>query len=99
MGTEWEIEGWFHDPFERHQHRWFSAGTPTALVRDDGVESQDPPPAGAVTGPLVPVEDASNEATGGDDLRRADAAESRDIDLDHLGLDAGTETTSLGPVD
>jgi hypothetical protein len=37
-------QNWCPDPFGSHQARWFSNGIPTALVRDDGVESQDPPP-------------------------------------------------------
>jgi hypothetical protein len=35
-------EGWGDDPTGRHEQRWFSAGTPTALVRDDLVEEHDP---------------------------------------------------------
>ncbi|MGO9456579.1 MAG: hypothetical protein ACLP62_05965 [Acidimicrobiales bacterium] len=38
-------EGWYHDPFEHHQDRWFSNGRPTSLVRDQGLESHDAPPA------------------------------------------------------
>jgi hypothetical protein len=37
-------QNWCPDPFGRHEARWFSNGTPTALVRDHGVEAQDPPP-------------------------------------------------------
>jgi len=37
-------EGWYTDPFDRHQARWISEGRPTRLVRDRGVESYDPPP-------------------------------------------------------
>jgi len=37
-------QNWCPDPFGIHEARWFSNGTPTALVRDGGVESQDPPP-------------------------------------------------------
>ncbi len=37
-------EGWYTDPFERHEARWMSDGTPTKLVRDGGVESYDDPP-------------------------------------------------------
>jgi hypothetical protein len=37
-------QNWCPDPFGAHQARWFSNGIPTALVRDDGVECQDPPP-------------------------------------------------------
>jgi hypothetical protein len=41
-------QNWCADPFGRHQARWFSNGIPTALVRDQGVETQDPPPVTAV---------------------------------------------------
>jgi len=37
-------QNWCPDPFGMHEARWFSNGTPTALVRDGGVESQDAPP-------------------------------------------------------
>lgn len=39
-----EVEGWYTDPFGRHEARWFSAGAPTKLVRDGTAESYDPPP-------------------------------------------------------
>ena len=28
------MEGWFSDPYARHEARWMSQGTPTHLVRD-----------------------------------------------------------------
>ena len=37
-------QGWYLDPFERHEGRWFSAGKATSLVRDGSVESNDEPP-------------------------------------------------------
>jgi hypothetical protein len=37
-------EGWYTDPFGLHEARWMSAGTPTKLVRDEGVESYEDPP-------------------------------------------------------
>jgi hypothetical protein len=46
-------QGWYRDPFTRHEDRWYSAGTPTSLVRDDGVESQDDPPPGEQPEPLI----------------------------------------------
>jgi hypothetical protein len=49
-----EAEGWCVDPYRRHELRWFSAGTPTALVRDNGVDGHDAPPAGPP--PTAPVE-------------------------------------------
>ena len=45
--TPGRAQNWCVDPFGRHEARWFSQGNPTALVRDDGVESQDPPPENA----------------------------------------------------
>jgi len=32
-------EGWYSDPYRLHEHRWFSDGKPTALVRDGGKTS------------------------------------------------------------
>ena len=37
-------QNWCLDPYGCHEARWFSHGIATALVRDRGVESQDPPP-------------------------------------------------------
>jgi hypothetical protein len=35
-------EGWYEDPADRHDYRWFSEGAPTDLVRDGAVTSRDP---------------------------------------------------------
>jgi hypothetical protein len=40
-----KLQGWHADPFGVHEQRYFSAGTPTKLVRDGGAESYDEPPA------------------------------------------------------
>ena len=38
-------QGWHRDPFGAHDDRWFSAGRPTPLIRDNGVVSrEDLPP-------------------------------------------------------
>ena len=42
--THGHAQNWCLDPFGTHEERWFSRGMPTALVRDRGVEAQDPPP-------------------------------------------------------
>jgi hypothetical protein len=34
-------EGWYADPADRHQYRWFSQGQPTDLVMDGGGTSRD----------------------------------------------------------
>ncbi len=61
------LTGWCNDPYDRHEHRWLTAGIPTALVGDRGVEGQDPPP----DGPFV-VEPArvEHKSVGDGDLRR-----------------------------
>jgi hypothetical protein len=63
-------EGWYRDPYLVHEDRWFSAGQPTQLVRDGGVEAYDPPPAGPPKAELVEVQ--HSEPSYGEDLRRAD---------------------------
>ena len=63
-------EGWYTDPYGRHEARWMSAGTATRLVRDGEVESSDDPtdePPSAT--PVRIATDAGADAT---DLRRAD---------------------------
>jgi hypothetical protein len=39
------LQGWTADPFRLHEERYFSAGRPTKLVRDKGVDSYDEPPS------------------------------------------------------
>jgi hypothetical protein len=72
-GETMKAEGWYHDPYRLHEARWISDGTPTALVRDGGVESQDPPPATPFEGRLEPIEPIGEDTpTEGEDLLRAD---------------------------
>ena len=49
---------------------WFSAGQPSSLVRDNGVESKDPPPSEPFKGPLVLAANGPGTNANGDDLRR-----------------------------
>lgn len=37
------LQGWNPDPFGRFEHRYFSDGSPTPLVRTGSVESRDEP--------------------------------------------------------
>lgn len=46
-------EGWYLDPYGLHDERWFSDGSPTALVRDGRTVSQDTPPTASP--PVEPV--------------------------------------------
>jgi hypothetical protein len=66
-------EGWCTDPFELHEARWISAGTPTKLVRDGAVESYEAVPAVEATATAIPLHDPSG-ATHGADLLRSDRA-------------------------
>jgi hypothetical protein len=75
-----EAEGWYVDPYGVHEDRWISGGSPTGLVRDGGVEAQDPPPALPFTGELQPSPE--REVVDGEDLRRADEADDRPFDAE-----------------
>ena len=74
-----KAEGWYVDPYGRHEARWFSDGSPTDLVQDRGVESHDPAPDTPTTGPLEPF--AETASSGADDLLRADS-EQEPVDSD-----------------
>lgn len=74
QGADADAEGWYEDPYHLHQHRWFSAGNPTSLVKDDGVEAQDAPPDEPPTEPLLRSVSDSTVSDGGD-LHRADEAQ------------------------
>jgi hypothetical protein len=68
-----QAQGWYRDPFDRHEDRYFSVGSPTKLVRDNSVESYDPPPQDeGMPMPLLPVVARENEGRGVSDMRRAD---------------------------
>ena len=74
-------EGWYIDPYGRHEARWYSDGRPTKLVRDGTVEGYEEPPGQPPAQPPVPVPDRlvrKNALHHGEDLRRADAAERDD---------------------
>ena len=70
-----QAEGWYRNPYGRHEDRWFSGGRPTSLVRDQDTESTDEPPPGDPPLPLTPVPE--RELPDGEDLERADEAEWR----------------------
>jgi hypothetical protein len=72
-------EGWYLDPYGIHRGRWYSAGQPTGLVRDDGIESHDAPPSWQPKTTPVPVPAPPGDA---DDLKRADAFTRQDQSFD-----------------
>jgi hypothetical protein len=73
-----EAEGWYVDPYGRHEERWYSQGTPTALVRDAQVESHDaPPPDPPRSGSLTREQNEASD--GATDLLRADDAENQEM--------------------
>jgi hypothetical protein len=92
------LEGWYIDPFARHEARWMSQGTPTALVRDGNVETHDPAPTGLfLNTPQRLYGDSS--PNGGADLRRADEAEQEGPYDPDLARDrAFSSTTSVDRV-
>jgi hypothetical protein len=49
-------EGWFTDPFGRHEARWLTDGVPTNRVRDGRTEASDPVPDEPFTVDPVRVE-------------------------------------------
>ena len=66
--THGQAQNWCIDPFGTHEERWFSRGIPTALVRDHGVEAQDPPPDSAFAHEykvLAYVDPSAGTAPGG----------------------------------
>jgi hypothetical protein len=65
-----KAQGWYRDPYQVHEDRYFSGGQPTKLVRDGGTECYDPPPPGPPQAELVAV--LPGQPTDGSDLRRAD---------------------------
>ena len=87
-------EGWYRDPYGIHQDRWFSAGTPTSLVRDGGAEGRDDPPGYPPAGP--PVEIPDNDQFPEDDLRRADEAAARSQDGDLRRADQAEANAAQG---
>ncbi len=54
------VEGWFKDPYGRHEARWFSNGALTSLVRDGSTTATDPPPSWGYQGVLEPVDEPAH---------------------------------------
>jgi hypothetical protein len=75
-------EGWYIDPFGRHEARWISDGTPTALVRNGGVEAQNLPPDEPITAEMEPW--GVDLPADGSDLKRADDTEAKEFDRQKL---------------
>jgi hypothetical protein len=84
MVTTLIAEGWCSDPYGLHEARWLSAGTPTTLVRDRGVESHDPVPAGAPPRTAEPLDWGQKDQAGADLLRSDQAIRTRAQDFSHL---------------
>ena len=85
-GVGWE--GWFTDPYGRHEARWLSQGKPTKLVSDKGVESFDEPPDDAPTQVPKPIENLVQN-DGADVFRAGDAwgeGDSRPSWFDHFPM-------------
>jgi hypothetical protein len=74
-----EEEGWFTDPFGRHEARWLSFGKPTKLVRDGAVEAYDEPPDEEPTNPPERIEPQVEANDGADLIRAGDQAGTDDL--------------------
>jgi hypothetical protein len=68
-----EDEGWYTDPYGRHEARWMSMGRPTGLVRDAGVESHEDPPDSPPSHRAERVGPPQGSMTAADTLRADDA--------------------------
>ncbi len=93
-------EGWFTDPFGRHEARWFSQGTPTKLVRDHEVESYDDPPDEEPSQEPQRIEEEV-QADGGADLIRSGEPGGRDdlASLNERMADAAMEGAAHPMID
>ncbi len=74
-----EEEGWFTDPFGRHEARWLSFGKPTKLVRDGVVESYDEPPEEEPSNVPVRIEPEVEANDGADLIRAGDPSGTNDL--------------------
>ena len=91
-------EGWYTDPYGRHEARWMSAGKPTRLVRDGTREGSDEPPDEAPTSAPMPV--GWETAAHGEDLQRADEAERDEpSDPQRLTEEAWESFPHIGTID
>jgi hypothetical protein len=73
MSDASQAQGWYRDPYDLHEDRYFSEGRLTKLVRDGEVECFDLPPAQPLPeGELVSAERPGRGAADGSDLLRVD---------------------------
>lgn len=70
---EKEMEGWYTDPYRRHEARWMSQSHPTRLVRDGNFEGSDPMADEPFE--VRPTRIEGHPVTDGSDLLRADKEE------------------------
>ncbi|MBV8529112.1 MAG: hypothetical protein JOZ75_12420 [Candidatus Dormibacteraeota bacterium] len=90
-------EGWYTDPFGRHEARWISDGRPTRLVRDGGVDSYDEPPDVTPSHEAVRIDHPEAQRAG--DLRRADSAEAGEPFDEAADIDDGADVVSESTLD
>jgi hypothetical protein len=75
MEASVHAQGWYRDPYLVHEDRYFSAGQPTKLVRDGGIEDYDPPPDGPPKAELAGAERDAIREQQHSAWRAEDAAE------------------------
>jgi hypothetical protein len=71
------MEGWYTDPYQRHEARWMSQGTPTWQVKDGDVEGRDDPLPDEPF-KVTPVRIDAEGPFDGSDQRRADDAQTEE---------------------
>lgn len=98
MDVDQDAEGWYEDPYHAHQHRWFSAGRPTSLVRDGRTELEDAPPNEPPSGNLVRAVPDSGVVVDGSDLQRADSKQGGLYDSRKAWDAALDAATTWGPL-
>ena len=84
-------EGWYHDPYGRHEARWISDGRATDLVRDGHQVSHDVAPSEPFKKPLEPW-DMDTPERPGEDVRLADSEKLRQSPWG-VGVPGGFVTT------
>lgn len=90
-------EGWYTDPYTRHEARWMSDDKPTKLVRDGLIESYDNPPPLQPTSIPIQIEVEPTHSHG-EDLLRADAAEGNEpYDAKRVQMAIFDELGEMGP--
>jgi hypothetical protein len=92
MATTYLAEGWCTDPYGRHEARWISHGSPTALVRDGAIEGRDPIGEAQELVEATPILWGDRGADGADLLRSDKTEQSARSAMSHAASSILTRT-------